>query len=42
MSIEKKPFEIDFQRESQKIFKNNVSEYNTNDISFLRIYMEML
>ena len=36
MSTEKKPFELDFQRESQKIFKNNVSEYNTNDISFLR------
>ena len=36
MSTEKKPFEIDFQRESQKIFKNNVSDYNTNDISFLR------
>ena len=36
MSIEKKPFELDFQRESQKIFKNNVSEYNTNDIYFLR------
>ena len=36
MSIEKKPFELDFQRESQKIFKNNVNEYNTNDISFLR------
>ena len=36
MSKEKKPFELDFQRESQKIFKNNVNEYNTNDISFLR------
>ena len=36
MSTEKKPFELDFQRESQKIFKNNVSEYNANDISFLR------
>ena len=36
MSTEKKPFELDFQRESQKIFKNNVSEYNTNDIYFLR------
>ena len=34
--IEKKPFELDFQRESQKIFKNNVNEYNANDISFLR------
>ena len=36
MSAEKKPFELDFQRESQKIFKNNVKEYNINDISFLR------
>ena len=36
MSAEKKPFELDFQRESQKIFKNNIKEYNINDISFLR------
>ena len=36
MNAEKKPFELDFQRESQKIFKNNIKEYNINDISFLR------
>ena len=35
-SLEKEPFETDFQRDSQKIFKNNTDYYNSNDISLLR------
>lgn len=36
MAKDKKPFETEFQRESQKIYKNNKSDYNGNDIDFLR------
>ena len=35
-STDKQPFEAEFQRDSQKVFKNNVRNYTANDISFLR------
>lgn len=36
MATNKQPFEAEFQRTSQKIFKENVENYNSNDISYLR------
>lgn len=41
MSVTKTTYEMDFQRQSQKIFQNNVSEYNDNDISYLRKLNEL-
>ena len=35
-NTDKQPFETDFQRESQKVFKNNTENYTSNDMSFLR------
>ena len=36
MATDKQPFEAEFQRTSQKIFKENTENYNSNDISYLR------
>lgn len=36
MATDKQPFEAEFQRTSQKVFKENVENYNSNDISYLR------
>lgn len=35
-SSTKEPFEMEFQRNSQKVFKENTEIYNSNDIDYLR------